>query len=167
MFNDTAIVDHRFSFADRGKQTSVFIVPVCSKQTDFCRWPFSVFKKQTEVGDFHLRNSGNVETWTWIHGDMEKWSHGDGGKETWKYGNMETWLHGDMVTLTSRHQTENTQAIFLNPFTVCFSCKRKFVICPFVEAVCKRTKWTKRTKRTKQTLTGAEMIAQQAGIAWI
>jgi hypothetical protein len=93
MFNETANVDYRFSFADRGKQTSVFIVPVCSKQTNFCRLPFSVFKKQTEVGDFHLRNSGNVETWTWIHEDMEKWSHGDGGKETWKHGDMETWKY--------------------------------------------------------------------------
>jgi hypothetical protein len=25
-----------------------------------------------------------------------------------------------------------TQAIFLNLFTVCSSCKRKFVVCPFV-----------------------------------
>jgi hypothetical protein len=25
------------------------------------------------------------------------------------------------------------QAIFLNPFTVCLSCERKFVVCPFVE----------------------------------
>jgi hypothetical protein len=25
------------------------------------------------------------------------------------------------------------QAIFLNPFTVCSSCKRKFVVCPFVD----------------------------------
>jgi hypothetical protein len=26
-----------------------------------------------------------------------------------------------------------TLAIFLNPFTVCSSCNRKFVICPFVD----------------------------------
>jgi hypothetical protein len=38
---------------------------------------------------------------------------------------METW----------RHQTENAnaQAIFLNPFTVCSSCKWNFIVCPFVE----------------------------------
>jgi hypothetical protein len=36
---------------------------------------------------------------------------------------METW----------RHQTEEAQAIFPNPFTVCSSCKRKFVICLFVD----------------------------------
>ncbi len=26
-----------------------------------------------------------------------------------------------------------SQAIFLNPFTGCSSCKRKFVVCPFVD----------------------------------
>ncbi len=30
-----------------------------------------------------------------------------------------------------KRKTE-AQAIFLNSFTVCSSCKRKFVICPFV-----------------------------------
>ncbi len=31
-------------------------------------------------------------------------------------------------------QTENgSPGIFLNPFTICSSCKRKFVVCPFVD----------------------------------
>jgi hypothetical protein len=25
------------------------------------------------------------------------------------------------------------QVIFLNPFTVCSSCKQKFIVCPFVD----------------------------------
>jgi hypothetical protein len=32
---ETAIVDYHLSFADQGKQTSVFI---CSKQTEVCRF---------------------------------------------------------------------------------------------------------------------------------
>ncbi len=40
-----------------------------------------------------------------------------------------------MKTWTLRHGKRKTeiQAIFLNPFTVGSSCKRKFVVCPFVD----------------------------------
>ncbi len=31
-----------------------------------------------------------------------------------------------------KRKTE-AQAIFLNPFTICSSCKQKFVVCPFVD----------------------------------
>jgi hypothetical protein len=31
-----------------------------------------------------------------------------------------------------KRKTE-AEAIFLNPFTLCSSCKRKFVVCPFVD----------------------------------
>ncbi len=31
-----------------------------------------------------------------------------------------------------KRKTE-AQAIFLNPFTVCSSCKQKFVVCPFAD----------------------------------
>jgi hypothetical protein len=65
-----------------------------------------------------------METWRqWRHGDMETWRHGD--VKTWGHGDKETW----------RHQTENgkwkPKIIFLNPFTVCSSYKRKFVVCYF------------------------------------
>ncbi len=41
-----------------------------------------------EVAVFHLRNSGNMETWTWKdeNGDMETWRH---RHETWKHGDMD------------------------------------------------------------------------------
>ncbi len=35
------------------------------------------------------------------------------------------------AVLNGKRKTEG-QAIFLNPFTVCSSCKPKFVVCPFV-----------------------------------
>ncbi len=37
-----------------------------------------------------------------------------------------------MYAAVSNGKRTHTQAIFLNLFTVCSSCKRKFVICPFV-----------------------------------
>jgi hypothetical protein len=46
-----------------------------------------------------------METWTWSHENVDKWTHG----------------HGDI-----KQKTE-AQAIFLYPFTVCSLCKRKFV----------------------------------------
>ncbi len=74
---------------------------------------------------------------------METWKLGDGNKETletWKQGEMETWRHDmDMETWILRHgdikwkeKKIEAQAIFLNLFTVCSSCKRKFVVCLFV-----------------------------------
>jgi hypothetical protein len=89
-----------------------------------------------------------METSIWIHGhgdmDMDTWKfvHGHGDidveKRTWRYGNgdMETWTrrngHEDMKL---KYQTENgkqTPCHFLNPFIVCSLCKRKFVVCPYV-----------------------------------
>ncbi len=65
---------------------------------------------------------GNTEAWR--HGNVETWKHGDirhGDMETWRHRDMETWRHGDVESW--RHKTE-AQAIFLNLFTVCSSCKR-------------------------------------------
>jgi hypothetical protein len=44
---------------------------------------------------------------------------------------METWIHGDINMEASNEN--GAQVIFLNPFTVYSSCKRKFVICSFVD----------------------------------
>jgi hypothetical protein len=75
----------------------------------------------------------DIETWKWRHGDIESWRHGD--METGRHGDMEAWRHGyghgDME-IKKKLLTE-TQVIFFNQFTVCSSCKRKFVICPFVD----------------------------------
>jgi hypothetical protein len=58
-----------------------------------------------EHGDIDMRHGAmNMETWIWRHG------------------------HGNKIK-----RKEEAQAIFLNPFTVCSSCKKKVVICPFVE----------------------------------
>jgi hypothetical protein len=51
MFAETAVVDYRFSFADQGKQTSVFRFRL--QQTNASLpFPFSVCSKQTEVAVF-------------------------------------------------------------------------------------------------------------------
>jgi hypothetical protein len=47
--------------------------------------------------------------------------------ETWNHGNMNIWKDGDI-----KRKTE-AQLIFLNLFTVCLSCKRMFVVYPFVD----------------------------------
>jgi hypothetical protein len=101
LLKQTAIVDYRLPFANKGKQTSL-----CSKSGSL-PFPFAENKRKLpfSIGSvFCLRNSGNVETWR----------HGDGGME-----NEEI-----------KQKTE-AQPIFLNPFTVCSSCKWKFVFCQF------------------------------------
>jgi hypothetical protein len=50
--------------------------------------------------------------------------------ETWRNGDMES--DGDIETSNGKRKPE-AQVIFLNPFTVCSSCKQKFVICPFTD----------------------------------
>jgi hypothetical protein len=49
-----------------------------------------------------------------------------------RHGNMEKWRYGDMKT-SNRKRKMKAQSDFLNPFTVCSSCKQKFVVCPFVD----------------------------------
>jgi hypothetical protein len=137
----TAIVNYRLSFADKGKRTSAFRFHL--QQTNrSLPFPFSIFTKQMEVAVFPLhssvfllRFSRNMETLTWRHGgmeiwrhgNMETWRHGHGDMKTWRSGDMETWRRGDIT------RKKETQAIFLNPFTVCSSWKRKFIVCPFVD----------------------------------
>ncbi len=56
---------------------------------------------------------------------METWRHGDTiDMETWKHGEIEKWRrgHGHEEMETTKRKTE-AEAIFLNPFTVCSSCK--------------------------------------------
>jgi hypothetical protein len=69
--------------------------------------------------------------------EMETWKNGEIDMKTWNMEKWrkETWRHRDMDMETRRHQTEKTEAraIFLNLFTVCSSCKWKFVVCPFVD----------------------------------
>jgi hypothetical protein len=107
LLKQQSTIRYRLSFADQGKQTSF-----CSKNSSLTI-PFAENKQKLPfsiMSVFRLRNSGNVETWTW--------RHGDGDMEIWRHG------HGDI-----KQKTE-TQPIFLNQFTVCSSCKGKFVVCP-------------------------------------
>jgi hypothetical protein len=102
-FADTAIISYCSSFADQGKQTSVFSFR--SQQTNgSLQFTFSVCSKQMDPLVFRLplAEFQNMETWRWRHGNMEtyKWRHGD--METWRNGDMETWRHGDMDIKTSR-----------------------------------------------------------------
>jgi hypothetical protein len=91
-FAKTAIVDYRLSFANQGKQTSIFHFHL--QQTNgSLPFPFSICSKQTEVAlsissVFYLWNSGNMGTWTWNHrdGDRKTWRH---RHETWKQREME------------------------------------------------------------------------------
>jgi hypothetical protein len=129
-FAETAIVGNCLSFADQGKQTSVvrpflfaanrqkIAVPVvvCRKKW---KLPFSV--SSVPSAEFGKHGERNIDTETWKHGEIDM--------ETWKHGKIKTWRqgHGGIKRKTETHE------IFLNPFTVCSSCKRKFVVCPFVD----------------------------------
>jgi hypothetical protein len=62
---------------------------------------------------------------TWRHGNMETWKHEV--MESWRHRAMETWRSVDMKAWTQGDmETSNG-----NGNTVCSSCKRKFVVCPF------------------------------------
>ncbi len=58
------------------------------------------------------------------------------GNTTWKHGREHGNMDKDIETWTrtgnGKQKTEG-QAIFLNPFTICSSCKRKFVVCLFLD----------------------------------
>ncbi len=144
-FAETAIVDYVLSFTNQEEQMSIFrfrlqqtngSLPfplcVCKKTNGRCHFPLVPF-------------SGNVETWTLRHRDMETLGHGDmetlrhGDMETWD-SDMETWRHGDLRQWHGDiKRKKEAQAIFLNPFTGCSSCKRKFVVCPFFD---EETNWS-------------------------
>jgi hypothetical protein len=49
--------------------------------------------------------------------------------EAWRHGDVETWRHGDIKRKTEMEP----QVIFLILLTVGSLCKRKFVVCPFVD----------------------------------
>jgi hypothetical protein len=101
--------DHRWANLLKQKSSINFYgLPVCRKQTEVSCFLFPLAEKQREVAVFRwfrfsFAESGNIEPWRWRHGNMKK------------------------------KQKMEAQAIYLNPFTVCSSCKRKFVICPLVD----------------------------------
>jgi hypothetical protein len=82
---------------------------------------------------------GYMETWTHRDMDMERrLGHGDMDIETWTWRHrhrdreLKLWgilkFHGK-----NREWKTEAQTISLNLFTVYSSCKRKFVVCPFVD----------------------------------
>jgi hypothetical protein len=102
-FAETAIVDYRLSFADQGKQTSFFRFLFSNGSLPI---PFFFCNKQTEVAIFV--------------------------SSVFRLRNSGNTDNGDMESSNGKRKTED-HAIFLNPSTVCSSCKRKFVVCPFVD----------------------------------
>jgi hypothetical protein len=78
-----------------------------------------------------------METCTrkYVRGDMDAWAHGHMETWTWRpeHGDMEL-KYWEILTFCEKYQLEiEVQTILLNLFTVCSSCKRKFVVCPFVD----------------------------------
>jgi hypothetical protein len=63
------------------------------------RFPFAENKRKLPFSVravFQLRNSGNVEAWTWRHRNMEAWRWRHGNIETWRCEYMEKWRHGEI-----------------------------------------------------------------------
>jgi hypothetical protein len=80
-----------------------FSVSLCSKQTEVCRYHLP-FAENTWKLSFSISFVFRLRN----------------------SRNVETWRNGDI-------KRKEVQAIFLNPFTVCSSRKRKFDVCPFVD----------------------------------
>jgi hypothetical protein len=109
-------------FVDQLHQRSIFRFQL--QQTNGSSpFLFSVFRKQTEVAIFHFPVPFSV----------------CGIPETWRLG--QAWKHGEMETLKMgmeewRQQAKNGSPpgrLKKNLFTICSTCKQKFVVCPFVD----------------------------------
>ncbi len=72
---------------------------------------------------------------TWRKGDMEIWRHGHGdiAMEPWTWRLGIKILDNSYILRKKIKRKTKAQAIFLNPFTVCSFCKRKFVFSQFVD----------------------------------
>ncbi len=80
-FAKTSVVEYYFSFADQGKQTSVFPFPFAAK-TEVCCFRF-MFAANKEKLPFSICRI--PETWRHGHGEGE---NNDMEMETWKHGNI-------------------------------------------------------------------------------
>ncbi len=114
MFAETEIVDYRLLFAGQNK------LP----------FSISVSTKQTEDVAFHLFCFPYIYIY-YLYIDIcchFKW-------KKWKT----EFIHLHLLIMEFRwfknqiKQKTEVQAIFLNPFTICSSCTRKFVVCPFAD----------------------------------
>jgi hypothetical protein len=87
-FAETEIIGYRLSFADQGKQTSIFS-----------------FRLQQINGSLPFPFSACGIPKTWRHGDveMETWKHGN---IDMRHGNMEKWRYGDMEMETRNFKNE-------------------------------------------------------------
>jgi hypothetical protein len=88
-------------------------------------------------------------------GDLDTWKYRQRDMETWRHWDIETLRHWDMdvETWTWTHQMEKMEAraIFLNPFTICSSCKRKFVFCRILDEETNRSYPFAERLQTKRT----------------
>jgi hypothetical protein len=116
---ETAIVNYHSLLADQGKLSSFSV---------------SVYKKYTEVFHFRFPFAENKRKFPFSFSsvfNLQKYEDMDMEIETWKHRDMVTWRwkHGEPK---GKQKTE-AHVIFSNLFTVCSSCKRKFVVCNIVE----------------------------------
>ncbi len=97
-------------------------ISICRKQTEVCRFRFP--KMPFSVSSIFCQ-CVSVRT------------------GTYSYLYLYLYFYLYAAVSNGKWKTE-AQATFLNPLTICSSCKRKFVVCPFVDeetnfSICKRT----------------------------
>jgi hypothetical protein len=105
MSTEAAIVNYHLSFADQGKQISIFCFRL-QRTNGSLPFPFSVCRKNKQLMTFPLVPFSVCEipeTWRHGHRVMETWRHIHGDMETWRNRDMETWRHEDMETRSWRH----------------------------------------------------------------
>jgi hypothetical protein len=109
---ETENVDYCLSFADQGKQTSVFRL---QKINGSCRFPLVLFPFiyiSLYLYFYCIYQYIYISSiYVFIHTSLS--------------------IFTVYICCRFKQKTE-AQAIFLNPFSVCSLCKRKFVVCPFV-----------------------------------
>ncbi len=115
MFAETAIVDYRLSFADQGKQTSVSI-SVCSKRREVCHFHFPFAANKWKL-PFSMSSICRIYRVISIY----------------IYYLYKKHNYINICCYFKRKIENRSPGNFLYPFTICSSCKRKFVVYPFVD----------------------------------
>ncbi len=108
-------------FADHGKQTSVFLFRL-QKTKGSLPFLFTVWSKHTEVA-FSVPSIFRSFRLPYIYMYIYMYLY------LYKYLYIYNYMSISIYICCHFKRTMEAQAIFLNPFTICSSCKRKFVIC--------------------------------------
>ncbi len=118
MFAKTGNVNYHLSFADQGKQTSSV--------------HFTANKRKYSISVFRLQQMNRSYRFPLITFYVYKYIRKTATEVAMLLVLFSIYIYATVLQKKIKWKTKDL-AIFLNSFTVCSSCKGKFVVCPFVD----------------------------------